>query len=66
MSHPVNQSLLETIREMRETVAELETMSYWLYAAGDFGPAQDAYNEMIEAKIELRKLEKLCECILEF
>lgn len=66
MSHSVNESLLETIRELRETIAQLESISWGLYGDGRFSEAQDAYNEMLDAKTELRKLEKLCECILEF
>lgn len=57
MSHPVNDQILDTIRELRELVADLEAITLELQGEGDLAAAEDSYNELIEARKELTRLE---------
>lgn len=57
MSHPVNDALFDTIRELRELVADLEAITLELQGEGQLAAAEDSYNELLEARKELSRLE---------
>ena len=64
MSHPINESLLETIGELRELAADLEAITLELQGEGSLAEAEDVYNELCETRKKLRELESMCESIL--
>lgn len=58
MSHIVNETILDAIRELRDLVQFLESelLDYSLH--GDYDAADQAYGELVDARVELEKLEK--------
>jgi len=57
MSHPINDTLFDSIRDLREAIMDLEALTLELQGEGNYAEAQDVYNELVEARIELNRLE---------
>lgn len=57
MSHSINDALFDSIRELREAIMDLEALTLELQGEGNYAEAQDVYNELVEARIELNRLE---------
>ena len=57
MSHPVNDALFDSIRDLREAIMDLEALTLELQGEGNYAEAQDVYDELVKARIELNRLE---------
>lgn len=57
MSHPINEAIFDSIRELQEAIMDLEALTLELQGEGNYAEAQDVYNELVEARIELNRLE---------
>lgn len=57
MSHPVNEVLVDTIRELRELISFLESELLDYSLRGEIEIADEVYGELIDARIKLAELE---------
>lgn len=59
MSHPVNDSIRDTIAELRDLInfLESELLDYSLH--GNYDEADQAYGELVDARTKLAKLEDM-------
>lgn len=57
MSNSINDALFDSIRELREAIMDLEALTLELQGEGNYAEAQDVYNELVEARNELNRLE---------
>lgn len=59
MSHIANEKIIDAIRELRDLVQFLESelLDYSLH--GNYDGADQAYGELVDARTELEKLEKM-------
>ena len=64
MSHDINTALRETIAELRDLInfLESELLDYSLH--GDYDAADQAYGELVDARVKLAKIEEECEGVL--
>lgn len=64
MSHVVNSALIDTINELRDLInfLESELLDYSLH--GDYDAADQAYGELVDARVKLAGLENMCEGVL--
>ena len=61
MSHIANETIIDAIRDLRDLVEFLESelLDYSLH--GDYDAADQAYGELVDARVKLAKLEGLME-----
>lgn len=59
MSHIANETIIDAIRELRDLVQFLESelLDYSLH--GNYDGADQAYGELVDARVKLAKLEGL-------
>lgn len=64
MSHDVNTTLRETIAELRDLInfLESELLDYSLH--GDYDAADQAYGELVDARVKLANIEDECKGVL--
>lgn len=58
MSNLLNETLRETINELRDLISFLENELESVSVHGEYGLADQIYGELVDARKELNKLEK--------